>query len=266
MTSGQSGPNPMGGGMPPGMSPGESFTPGQRESAPPQSRIRADRDSPTAEAYEAGLFKRLALSYVIPFGVQPPAQANPLVATLELQGQSPAEASAYGKFQFESVTDDTGKRLEFIQGAGAIKNPTRDFIPVDRRMMFAGQLYPPQDKVRIHMMFQPPDSQATRLTRLIGSLQLIARSDPQPVTVENPLQKTGQSFEDPALSSAGLQIRIQDRIESITAHVSKNVLFLKVTGPVDRLASFFEGRCVGQCGDRMPIFKGLAGGAARVCL
>lgn len=128
-------------------------------------------------------------------------ETSSLMVIALLKGESLPGAVRMGELTFKAVDDkgaELAQRTKFFA--------KEDFTPVDRsgRDLEAAL---PADVIRIEMMMAAPSRQATKLTKLQGSVKLLVGL-PVEVIVDAPADKLNKEIEDPALKAAGIKVML----------------------------------------------------------
>lgn len=135
----------------------------------------------------------------------PGARKSELRMQLRIVGEGITRMARVGNVIFTEAVDDTGKALVGPDTyTEQQKTETRPFHFPAERIRSSGIL--------LGARVDSPNRDA-RTVKLRGSVRLILASDPEEITIDNPLQFMGKILENDRLKELGVQVRVVDPAE-----------------------------------------------------
>ncbi len=133
-----------------------------------------------------------------------------LTLSLRLTGEAAERATHYGFIEVSSAKTDQGEELKLVKGSNfSFSDPHKEFVLIDRNMMFMGMSDKPEDELAIDLKFSVPSRVTKRIEYLDGSLKLLT-GEKQDVVFKRIQSKTGQVLTNPILEQAGVSIKINE--------------------------------------------------------
>ena len=194
---------------------------------------------PAAEVVEGGITKAVRFSTEeAPFGVYAPEDQDVLFVTLQLTGEIIPSATQYGYLEVSAAQDDTGAALELVSEEFAFEDATKQFVQLDRGMMFPDLFEGPEDSIEIYFMLTAPTEGAEGLAELSGTLLLMAGGERKSVTA--PAHVLGP-VENSVFSDAGITVTLtrdedgfgDDPEQSVSVEVKGNTAAITEVDLVD---------------------------------
>lgn len=156
---------------------------------------------------------------------------------LRIRGERIADIFRRGNVILTEIVDDTGHSM---------LDPNS--VPERERAALYPVAIPPEARRERGIEVQTPRSRpsargARRLQCLRGSIRVLLGSDPQKITVFNPLQYAGQTVDDPRLKELGLEVRLVPP-EEFDQPPPQQCIVIQVPKRADHVQSitFFDGR------------------------
>jgi hypothetical protein len=190
--------------------------------------IEEPGDEPAFGQVTEPLTTDVKLSYQRPFFMGydgedlPAAQAEPLFATLLLDGKPIAEASRVGFLQIDAARDDKGKQLALFKAKRDNLDVDGDFVDLTGGMLMKDAQRP----MEIDLMLERPSDGAKSLALLEGSLKLVTGGRPEEVLIRDIKNiEPETAIENQTLKSAGVTLRL-------SFPVTGNTVSLAAQGPI----------------------------------
>lgn len=163
-----------------------------------ESRTNRPPENKKENAVTEGLEISATISRKEPFDIiifSDIEQQNPIFVTLTIKGQSVVDAAKYGKFKFDSISDDQGNSLKLLVPLKGKFNEELDSNMADVNHFFLEK----PDTLKLHLVVSNPAADANSI-KIDGSFYLdIVPS----ITIKDVLKNLNQPLKAPGLDKIG---------------------------------------------------------------
>jgi hypothetical protein len=126
-------------------------------------------------------------------------RADNLRLVLNLSGMGDRIPRRAGKWQVEEAVDDQGTDLSQERKAEKRDNAEFAWVQFDRKT---------DKNVSLTLELKASARRATSIARLRGSVSVMVGGEPRVASIANIKGKLGQSIDDPALTAAGIEVKL----------------------------------------------------------